>query len=143
MIVMLLASHSDERQVREFWKHLAALRRQVAGVTWATVYVEDMAQAQALVPVQNDECIVVGCLSHSFLSALFDEPAVREVIESAYKKIPFILSPCAWDEWPSPFEKKFPLVPRKVLSEVGSRQIDTVLAEGARRLREILLSEVA
>lgn len=142
MIVLLLASRTDERQVHEFWLHLAALRRQVAGVTWATVYVEDLQEAQALVPVQTEEYWVIGCLSNTFLSTVLDEPAVREVIDGASKKIPFVLSSCAWNEWPSPFAKMVPFT-NKALSEVGSRQQDSVLVECVRRLRDVLLKEVA
>lgn len=140
--IMLLASREDERQVNEFWKHLAALRRQFADVTWATVYVEDIHEAYALVPSQAEPYWVVGCCSHTFVSTVLDEPAVREVIEGASRKIPFILSPCAWNEWPSPFANTMPFT-NKALSEVGRRLQDNVLVDCVRQLRDIVMREVA
>jgi hypothetical protein len=137
MIVLLLASRSDERHVHEFWMHLASLRRQVAGVTWATVYVEGMQEAQALVPVQAEEYWVIGCLSHTFLSTVLDSAAVWEMIDGASRKIPFIVSPCAWNEWPSPFAGKVPFAD-KALCEVGRRQQDSILVECVRRLCDVM-----
>jgi hypothetical protein len=135
--VYTLASRRDESLVKDFWTHTAMLRRQLTGITWASpLYVENMVNVNALVPTEAGLYVVIGCLSPTLVSALLDEPALREIVDGAELKIPFILSACAWNEWPCPFADKVPLV-RKAVAEQG-RQKDSILSEAVGRLRGAL-----
>jgi hypothetical protein len=136
--VFILASRHDERHVRDLWMHTVMLRRQMAGVMWANpLYVEDMVNVNALVPVQQDPYIVIGGLSPVFVSSLLDEPALREMIEGAYVKIPFIISSCGWNEYPCPFADKVPLI-KQAIAEQG-RMKDSLLTDAVRRLRDVVI----
>jgi|SRR5713226_9692718 len=135
--VFILASRDDERHVKDLWSHLVMLRRQIAGVTWATIYIEDMANSHAIVLVPSEPYIVIGCLSNVFLSLLWDSPALREVIDGAYVQVPFIISSCGWDEYPSPFADKVPLV-NQAIAEQGRRK-DSLLTDAVRRLRDVVI----
>lgn len=102
LTVYILASRQEARYVEELWTHTALLRRHVQNIAWASpLYVEDMATSNNVgVLAMSREYIVIGCMSNSFVSAILDQPALREMVEGALKQVPFIVSPCHWNQEP-------------------------------------------
>ncbi len=138
LTVYILASRREERSIEEFWTHMALMRRQIRSVTWANpLYVEDMVASNAVVPAMSERYVVIGCLSNRFVSALLDQPALRELVEGAIRSVPFIISPCQWNHPPCPFAGKMAVAPEAVTS---TSQHDRVFVEAARRIREVIAS---
>jgi hypothetical protein len=137
LTVYILASHQEERYVMEFWKHTASLRRQLMNIAWTNpLYVEDLVETNAIVPAMPESYVVIGCLSNSFVSALLDQPALRELVEGALRQIPFIISPCLWEQAPCPFAGKMPATYTAITS---TSQQDRVLVNVVQRVRDVLL----
>lgn len=136
LTVFILASRIDERYIKEFWAHLVMCRRTMQGITWANpLYVEDLQASEALVPRLQGGYVVIGCLSPRFLAMLFEQPAIREMVEQARLKIPFIVSECEWDKRPCPFAGKVPLS-RKAIASASNR--DSLFTEMIQLLRRSL-----
>lgn len=136
--LFILASRKEERYVSEFWKHLALARRQMQGVVWTNpLYVEDMISANAVVSVMPERYVVIGCMSNAFVAELLDQPAIREVIEGATRKIPFAIAPCQWDQPPCPFAGK-QQVGRVPIASTSNKDEEFVYA--VRRIRDTLTS---
>ncbi len=120
---------------------MALLRRQVKAVTWTSpLYVENIVTASnALVAAIPGKYIVVGCMSNNFVSALLDEPALREMIDGAAVKIPFTISPCHWDEAPNPFAGKAAFLSTAITS---TQEKDSLFAQAVTRLRTVVEREL-
>ncbi len=135
--IFILASRSDERYITDFWKHLAAARRSLPGVQWVNpLYVEDMLSTNAVVPALPQPYVVIGCLSKTFLSEVFDQPALREMILQADRAMPLLIRSCEWNTFPSPFAKKAPFI-NEAISEGSSS--DALFVRVVSRLRQTLL----
>jgi hypothetical protein len=141
LTVYILASSQEAKYVEQFWIHMALLRRQVKSVTWASpLYVENMAtDSNALVATIPGKYIVVGCMSNRFVSALLDEPALREMIDGAAVKIPFVISPCTWNEAPNPFADRMPFLSTAITS---AQEKDSLFAQAVSRLRVVVNREL-
>lgn len=134
--ILILASRQEEKYVKEFWKHLGHLRRQFPGVQWPEpFYIENMRSDTAL---DSKPSLIIGCMSPTFLEAIFATPILRELIEEATIKAPFIFKRCAWDEWPSPFADKTALVQgsKNIISEQSNK--DAVFVVAVNRLKEVV-----
>lgn len=134
LTVYILGSSEDEKQVERLWSHLSLARRQMHNVIWASpLYVENVvAESHNLVAAIPGRYIVVGCISNDFVSLLLDEPVIREIVNGAIVKIPFLLSECAWDEEPFPFVGSAPISSTPLSA---TEQKDKVLAYAATRIR--------
>lgn len=143
LTVYILGSRKEQRHIEELWTHTALMRRQLRGISWVKpLYVEDMQQSNALVELPPKPYVVLGCLSNTFVAACLDQPALREMIEGAMRKIPVLITPCAWDAPPCPFANK------QVAwhQPVASANRDDVLYQVVVRLRaslEKMLQEVS
>jgi hypothetical protein len=132
--VFILASRNERQYVEEFWMHLAMARRQMVGVSWIyPLYVEDILTESALVALLPSRYVVIACLSNALLSAILDAPALREMIDGAVGKFPFIISPCGWDEYPSPFAGLSPACD-KAITEVVRK--DALFMQAVQRVKQ-------
>jgi hypothetical protein len=130
--IIILASKQDEAPVDQFWKHTVMLRRTTPNITWVQpLFTEDLVSSQALVPAQETPFIIIGCMSVVFLAQIFEQPAIRELIEQAQIRMPLILSPCAWNDRPSPFAGLYPLNDQAI-SQTSSK--DAAFFSSAQRL---------
>jgi hypothetical protein len=135
--VYILASRQEARYADAFWTHLALMRRQLPTVTWVSpLYVEDMVASNAIVPALPKPFIVIGCLSPDVVSAILDQPALRELVEGARLRIPFIFSPCSWDQPPCPFRGLMPIVHEAITTT--SRR-DSLFVQAMGRIRGVLI----
>jgi hypothetical protein len=139
LTIYILASTNEKPYIEAFWKHTGAIRRQMPGVQWASpLYLERQIQGGlALVPSNPHKYIVIGCLSRTFLSLVLDEPAVREMITGADRAIPFLISDCDWNEWPSPFRGKKPFA-KDAVARLSSARQESLFVNAVQQLRDLL-----
>jgi len=136
LTVYTLASKEDKKAVRKFWMQTASLRYQPLNVTWMEpLSLEDIQEAHVLTIVVPKDYLVIGCMSSSFLAALFQTPVARECIQGTSQRIPLLISPCDWNTAPSPFSGRLPLS-EKYLSE--SKQPERILHSAVTRLEGAL-----
>lgn len=129
MIVVILASKNSRRNVTGFWKHLAILVAKKPNIEWKIIYAEEEKDL-----VLDDTYIIVGCLTSTLLSEIITDQRLQSLVKNAKIIIPFVFSPCAWNQSPSPFQGKTLLV-REILSQ-GDK--DSVFYQAAEALWRVL-----
>jgi hypothetical protein len=137
LTVYILASRKEQRYVKELWLHTSLMRRQLHGISWVSpLYVEDIPQSNALVEMPPKPYVALGCLSNTFVAACLDQPALREMIDGAMRKVPVLISHCIWNEPPCPFADKQAAWHQTVTSAANR---DDVLYKIAERMRGMLM----
>ena len=131
----------QKKYIEDYWKHLKLVRLTTQGVSWASpLYVENStAETKAVVPATLGRYIVIGCMSSDFVVALFEEPALREMIDGAIRKIPFEIAPCTWDEAPCPFAKLASMTSPAITLAPNK---DKVFKNAADRLKSVIKAVV-